>query len=61
MKFSSDDTLLWSKTYGGSSDDRGADIITTNDDGFALLGYSKSDNGDVTLNAGAQDFWILKN
>jgi hypothetical protein len=60
MKFSSDDTLLWSKTYGGSSDDRGADIITTNDDGFALLGYSKSDNGDVTLNAGAQDFWILK-
>jgi hypothetical protein len=60
MKFSSDDKLLWSKTYGGTNDDRGTDIITTNDGGFALLGYSKSADGDVTLNAGAQDFWILK-
>jgi hypothetical protein len=60
MKFAADDTLLWSKTYGGTNDDRGTDIITTNDGGFALLGYSKSADGDVTLNAGAQDFWILK-
>lgn len=60
MKFAPDDTLLWSKTYGGTNDDRGTDIITTNDGGFALLGYSKSNDGDVTLNAGAQDFWILK-
>ncbi len=60
MKFAADDTLLWSKTYGGTNDDRGTDIITTDDGGFALLGYSKSADGDVTLNAGAQDFWILK-
>jgi len=60
QKFSSDDTLLWSKTFGGSDDDRGADIIATSDGGFALLGYSKSADSDVTLNAGAQDFWILK-
>ena len=60
MKFAADDTLLWSKTYGGTNDDRGTDIITTNDGGFALLGYCKSADGDVTLNAGAQDFWILK-
>ncbi len=60
MKFSSDDTLLWQQTYGGLDDDRGADIITTNDGGFALLGFSKSDDVDVTENAGAQDFWLLK-
>ncbi|TXD51805.1 MULTISPECIES: hypothetical protein [unclassified Polaribacter] len=60
MKFSSDDAVLWSKTYGGSDDDRGADIIATSDGGFALLGYSKSANNNLTTNAGAQDFWILK-
>ena len=60
MKFSSKDILIWSKTFGGSNDDRGADIITTNDGGFALLGYSKSSDGNVTSNAGSQDFWLIK-
>ncbi|MDP5093687.1 MAG: hypothetical protein NWQ17_10265, partial [Polaribacter sp.] len=60
LKFSADDSLLWSKTFGGSEDDRGADLIATNDGGFALFGYSKSNDGDVTENNGDQDFWILK-
>lgn len=60
LKFSVDDSLLWSKTFGGSNDDRGADLIATNDGGFALLGFSKSVDGDVTENNGDQDFWIVK-
>ena len=60
LKFSADDNLLWSKTFGGSEDDRGADLIATKDGGFALLGYSKSADNDVSLNAGAQDFWLVK-
>ncbi|MGB6268200.1 MAG: hypothetical protein WBF67_04245, partial [Olleya sp.] len=46
MKFSADDVLIWSKTFGGSDDDRGADIIATNDGGFALFGFSKSSDID---------------
>lgn len=60
LKFSTDDSLIWSKTFGGSEDDRGADLIATNDGGFALFGYSKSSDGDVTENNGDQDFWIIK-
>ena len=60
LKFSADDSLLWSKTFGGSDDERGADLIATNDGGFALFGYSKSSDGDVTENNGDQDFWIIK-
>lgn len=60
LKFSEEDTLEWSKTYGGSDDDRGEDLIVTNDGGFALLGYSKSIDGNLTTNAGAQDFWMIK-
>lgn len=60
LKYAADHTLLWSKTFGGSKDDRGADIIQTQDGGFALLGYSKSTDQDVSLNAGSQDFWFIK-
>ncbi|PQB03063.1 hypothetical protein BST83_17155 [Polaribacter filamentus] len=60
MRFSSDDELLWNKTFGSSGDDRSADIIATNDGGFALLGYSSKADKDVSLNAGSQDFWIFK-
>jgi hypothetical protein len=60
IKYSLNNNFEWSKTFGGSDDDRGVDIIATSDNGFALLGFSKSNDGDVTTNAGAQDFWIIK-
>lgn len=60
LKFNSDDKLQWQKTYGGSDDDRGLDIIQTQEGGYAILGYSKSTDGNVTENMGANDFWICK-
>ena len=60
MKFSSEDKLLWNKTFGGSDDDRGVDIVATNDGGFAVLGATSSSDLDVSQNAGSHDFWILK-
>ncbi|GAB1856044.1 lipoprotein [Flavobacteriaceae bacterium MHTCC 0001] len=60
LKFSNTNELQWQKTYGGSGDDRGQSIITTNDGGFAILGYSKSNDGDVSENFGNDDFWVLK-
>lgn len=59
-RFSSQHAIIWSKTYGGSSDDRGSDIVATADGGFAILGYNSSNDGDATTNAGLRDFWILK-
>jgi hypothetical protein len=60
LKYSSNDELLWSKTYGGSDDDRGQDIIQTQDGGFAILGYSRSSDIDVSENFGNQDYWLSK-
>jgi hypothetical protein len=60
MKFSSENELEWNKTFGGSDDDRGVDIIAANDGGFAIFGYASSTDLDVTQNAGSQDFWMLK-
>lgn len=60
LKFNANHDMQWSKTYGGSGDDRGEDIVQTSDGGFAVLGYSDSNDGDVTSNAGAQDYWLAK-
>jgi len=59
-KFSFNNTLEWQKTFGGSEDDRAADIVQTLDGGFAVLGFSKSSDRDVSANAGSQDFWLVK-
>ncbi len=60
LKFDKNDNLLWQKTYGGSKDDKAYQIIETNDNGFAITGYSKSNDGDLTVNEGFEDVWILK-
>lgn len=51
---------IWSKTYGGSSDDRATKISKTSDGGYMLSGYSRSSDGDVSGNEGFHDMWIAK-
>jgi hypothetical protein len=60
LKFDAAANLEWSKTYGGSGDDRGRSLIQTQDGGFALLGYASSSDGDVSANNGGRDFWLVK-
>ena len=60
LKFNSEALLEWTKTYGGSGDDRGNQVIQTSDGGYVLIGYSDSSDGDVTINNGNRDFWVIK-
>ena len=60
LKFDANDQLEWQKTYGGTVDDRGYDIIQTSDGGYAILGYSFSNDGDTSVNSGLQDYWLVK-
>jgi hypothetical protein len=60
LKFNQERQLEWSKTFGGSGNDRGSAMIQSTDGGYALLGFSSSNDGDVTENAGQLDFWLLK-
>jgi hypothetical protein len=46
--------MTWNKTYGGSRDDSAGVIILTQDNGYALAGYSDS-FGD-----GNKNFWVVK-
>jgi len=60
MKFGANDELQWNKTYGGTLDDKGAKLIQTQDGGYAIVGYSQSNDEDATQNAGSHDFWVVK-
>lgn len=60
LKYDANDNLQWQKTYGGSKDDRGNSIIQTLDNGYVVVGSSKSNDGDVGKNEGNLDFWLVK-
>lgn len=60
LKLDHEGILQWSKTFGGSLDDIGKNIVQTTDGGYALIGYSQSSDGDASSNEGFHDNWILK-
>ena len=60
IKLTTEGEIIWSKTYGGSGDDKGQQVIETLDGGFAIVGYSMSSDGNGSNNEGFHDNWILK-
>ena len=60
LKFDVDNQLMWSKTFGGTEDERGQSIIQTLDGGFFITGSSMSNDEDVSVNFGANDYWVSK-
>ena len=51
-------TIVWQKSFGGSSIDFGSSICLKNNKLF-IAGYSSSSNGDLTLNHGGFDAWLI--
>jgi hypothetical protein len=51
--------MLWQRSFGGTNDEQAYKIEPAGA-GFAILGYSLSENGDVTENNGSADVWLLK-
>ena len=59
-KLNSQGAIQWQKTLGGSNNDFGTNIQSTSDGGYIVVGYSSSNNGDVTGNHGGDDIWVVK-
>ena len=60
MKTDNSGTLQWTRSLGGSNDDYISSITKTPDGGYIAAGTSNSADGDVTINNGNSDFWIVK-
>lgn len=52
--------IIWEQNYGGSDRDEPNSMVPTADGGYLLVGYTKSNDGDVGGNQGTIDFWIVK-
>ncbi len=59
-KFNESGNLEWTKSLGGSADDKAYDIKQTIEGGYIIAGISYSLDGDVTNAHGDADCWIVK-
>lgn len=60
VKLNSSGVIQWSKTYGGSGNDVPLCIQQTADGGYIVSGWSESSDGDVAVNKGGEDAWVIK-
>ena len=53
--------IEWVKGFGGSDEETAQSVIRTGDGGYAILGYSKSTDGDLAFKSTpVNDYWVLK-
>lgn len=52
--------LIWQSCYGGSNDDYSNSIVEASDSSLFFIGYSTSNDGDLNLNRGGEDMWVVK-
>lgn len=60
VKTDSQGNIEWQKCLGGTATEKGYDVVESNDGHFIVLGMSDSTNGDLTLNHGYWDVWLVK-
>lgn len=60
LKLSSDGSLQWQKSLGGSLNESGASLVLSDDGGYLLAGSTDSTDGDVTSMHGPGEAWLVK-
>ena len=60
LKLSPSGIIQWQKCLGGSLWDEAWDIKQTPDGGYIVVGHSNSTDGDLTVNHGGADYWVVK-
>lgn len=59
FQLSNDGDLIWQSNYGGSMSEQ-ANSVFQNEESIYVTGFSYSNDGDLTENAGDADIWFLK-
>lgn len=60
VKLDSLGTIIWSKLFGGSSFESANYVVNSSDNTFVIVGDTHSNDGDVVINNGSTDNWIVK-
>ncbi len=59
LKIDSTGAIIWEDSFGGSAEDGANAIIETSSGNVIVGGYTRSNDGDVTLLRGILDYWII--
>jgi hypothetical protein len=60
VKLDSLGNIIWQKCLGGSDNDEAWDVVQSPDGGFVVVGTSSSSDGDLSVNYGSDDIWVVK-
>lgn len=60
LKIDKNGNKEWQKTFGGLAADHAASIAETSDGGYIMAGQTASTDGDVSINHGNTDAWVVK-
>jgi len=60
LKLDSQGKIVWQKTLGGSGRDEASFAIQANDEGYLIVGFSGSSDGDIDTEIVSGDFWLVK-
>jgi len=60
VKIDGSGKIQWQKCLGGGGEERAFDIQQTNEGGYIVVGYSVSNDGNVSGNHGGSDIWVVK-
>ena len=59
VKFNSEGEKVWHKKFGGTQEDLASSIVRTSANNYLILGSTLSNDGDVSVNKGDRDAWLL--
>ncbi|MBX7142197.1 MAG: T9SS type A sorting domain-containing protein [Chitinophagales bacterium] len=60
VKLDESGNIVWQRCFGGSGSDKAFSTIETSDGDFLVVGYSTSEDGDITINKGFSDGWLIR-
>jgi len=60
MKLDKDGNVIWKRTFGGNNDEEIRNFIPVNDGGFACVGTTNSNSGDMPPGFGGTDVFVSK-
>ena len=52
--------IQWQKCLGGSNNDVGWYVEQTKDNGYVVIGYTNSNDAEISGNHGSWDYWVAK-
>ncbi len=51
---------MWTRCLGGNDTDHAVGVVETDDKGYLIAGYTRSEDEDVVENNGSYDYWLVK-